>query len=75
MLAGIGGEVTSSNTIFTYQNGGPDADVYVDYAPDLMLGPWVAIATNSAPTNVVNSVDHGVSGDEGFYRLRAERND
>jgi hypothetical protein len=75
VLKGVDVQVSSTNTIFNYQNGGPNADVYVEYREGLVLGSWTPIATNAAPTSTVNNVIHDVSGDTGFYRLRAERND
>lgn len=74
VLTGIGGQVTSSNTTFVYQNGGPNSDVYIDYRADLLIGDWTPIGTNAAPVSNTNSFVHGVSGDAGFYRVRAERN-
>ena len=58
----------------SYQNGGTNADVYVEHTSDLVVGGWTEIATNPAPDSTTNSTLHTGSGNPAFYRLRATRN-
>ncbi len=75
LLAGVGLSVSGSVADFTYQNGGPNADVYIDYRTELTSGDWSPVSTNAGPVSITNAFVHGISDDQGFYRLRAERND
>jgi hypothetical protein len=72
----LGTQVSGTDVTVVYQNGGTNADVYVDYRNDLTSGGWTPIATNAAPAIVTNNYLHaGIADTEVFYRLRAQRND
>ncbi len=68
--------VGATEVSVTYQNGGPNADVFVDWRADLTAGDWTPLTTNAAPGAVTNIYLHAGSVESSaFYRLRAQRND
>jgi hypothetical protein len=65
--------VSGGNVSVAYQNGGPEADVYIEYRPDLAAGDWIPVYTNAAPDSPSNLYIHVNSDDTGFYRVKAKR--
>jgi hypothetical protein len=76
VLKVLSASVGGADANVTYQNGGANADVFVDYRPDLVSGDWMPLATNAAPAATANAYLHAGGADaKAFYRLRAQRND